>query len=81
VLNRIEKLEKKMLKAERKKFEAQQRQISKIKELLFPSGTLQERVDNLLAYYAVFGNEFIKMLYENSMSLQQEFCIIEESVY
>ena len=76
---RIEKLERKMLKAEKKKFEAQQRQINKIKETLFPSGTLQERVDNLLPYYSLWGKGFIKMLYENSRGLGQEFCIVEEA--
>jgi len=75
---RIEKLEKKMLSAEKKKFEAQQRQIHKIKETLYPSGILQERIDNLLPYYSVWGNGFIKMLYENSKGLEQEFCIVEE---
>lgn len=75
---RIEKLEKKMLRAEKKKFEAQQRQIHKIKETLYPLGTLQERIDNLLPYYSLWGKEFIKMLYENSKGLEQEFCIVEE---
>ncbi|MEO6488754.1 MAG: bacillithiol biosynthesis cysteine-adding enzyme BshC, partial [Ferruginibacter sp.] len=43
-LKRIQELEKKMLNAEKKKFEAQQRQIIKIREALFPLGVLQERV-------------------------------------
>ena len=77
-LKRIQKLEKKMLKAEKKKFEARQRQIHKIKEALFPSGELQERIDNLLPYYSLFGKDFIKMLYEYSKSLEQEFCVVEE---
>jgi bacillithiol biosynthesis cysteine-adding enzyme BshC len=77
-ISRIEKLESKMLKAEKKKFEAQQHQIHKIKDTLFPSGILQERVDNFLPYYSLWGNEFIKMLYENSKGLEQEFCIVEE---
>lgn len=77
-LKRIEILEKKMLRAEKKKFEAGQRQIMKVKESLFPSGTLQERVDNLLPFYASFGKDFIELLYENSKALGREFCIIEE---
>ena len=78
-LKRVEQLEKKMLKAEKKKFEAQQRQIHKIKTALFPSGTLQERIDNLLPYYAVWGPAFIPMLYKYSTGLGQEFCLIEEN--
>jgi bacillithiol biosynthesis cysteine-adding enzyme BshC len=77
-LKRIEKLERKMLRAEKKKFEAQQRQIHKIKENLFPLGTLQERLDNVLPYYSLWGKEFLEMLYENSKGLEQEFCIVEE---
>ncbi len=77
-LKRITSLQKKMFKAEKKKFEAQQRQVEKIKSLLFPNGTLQERIDNLLPYYALFGKDFLRMLYENSKGLAHEFCILEE---
>ena len=72
-----------MLKAEKRKFEAQQRQIKKIKSLLFPSGELQERVENFMPYYARFGKrfgkDFIKLLYENSLTFQQRFCILSET--
>ncbi|HSN59977.1 MAG TPA: bacillithiol biosynthesis cysteine-adding enzyme BshC, partial [Ferruginibacter sp.] len=57
---KLEKLEKKMLVAEKHKFEAQQRQVEKIKTHLFPSDNLQERVDNILPYYAVYGPAFIQ---------------------
>ncbi len=76
---KITRLEKKMLLAEKKKFEAQQRQVEKIKELLFPCGNLQERVDNIMPYYAYYGPAFIQTLYEHSAGLQQEFCIITET--
>lgn len=79
-LKRVEQLEKKMLKAEKKKFEAQQRQVHKIKEALFPSGILQERIDNLLPYYATWGPAFIPMLYKYSTGLKQEFCMITEEL-
>ena len=65
-----------MYSAEKKKYEAEQRQIEKIKSLLFPFGNLQERVDNVMPYYAEYGSAFINMLYKNSTGLQQEFCII-----
>ena len=77
-LKKIDLLEKKMLKAEKIKFEAQQRQIKKIKEALFPDNGLQERVDNILPYYSVYGRGFIEMLYKNSTGLNQNFCIITE---
>jgi len=78
-INHLNALEKKMLRAEKRKFEAQQRQIKKIKSLLFPSGELQERVENFMPYYAKFGKDFIKLLYENSLTFQQRFCILSET--
>ncbi|MEO6489022.1 MAG: bacillithiol biosynthesis BshC, partial [Ferruginibacter sp.] len=76
---RIQELEKKMLNAEKKKFEAQQRQIIKIREALFPLGVLQERVDNLMPYYSEYGRRFLEMVYQYSIGLKNEFCIVEES--
>ncbi|MEO6668793.1 MAG: bacillithiol biosynthesis cysteine-adding enzyme BshC, partial [Ferruginibacter sp.] len=55
---RIESLEKKMLKAEKKKFDAARRQIIKVKAALFPGETLQERIDNVMSYYALYGKGF-----------------------
>jgi bacillithiol synthase len=77
-LEKIEALEKKMLREEKKKFEAQQRQLLKLKQRLFPNNNLQERVDNLLPYYAKWGKGFVKMIYDNSLSLEQEFAILTE---
>ena len=75
---KIGALEKKMLRAEKKKFEAQQRQLAKIKAQLFPKNNLQERVDNLMLYYAKWGKAFISMLYNHSNGLEQEFGILVE---
>jgi len=77
-LKKIEVLEKKMLKAEKKKFESQQRQLQKLKAQLFPNNGLQERIENLLPFYAKWGKEFIKMVYDNSGGLEQEFGILME---
>ncbi len=77
-LKKIEALEKKMLKAAKRKFEAQQRQLHKLKMQLFANNSLQERVENIMPYYAKWGNGFIKMLHENSLGLQEGFGILEE---
>jgi bacillithiol biosynthesis cysteine-adding enzyme BshC len=77
-LRKIEALEKKMLRAEKKKFEAQQRQLHKLKELLFPHHNLQERIENLMPFYALWGKGFIKAIYDNSGALDQEFVLLEE---
>jgi bacillithiol biosynthesis cysteine-adding enzyme BshC len=77
-VHRLQELEKKMLRAEKRKFNDQQRQIQTIKSKLFPGNGLQERYDNMLYYYAKWGKEFIQQLYEHSLSLEQEFVILSE---
>ncbi len=77
-LKKIEALEKKMLRAEKKKFGAQQRQLYKLHSQLFPNNSLQERIENVLPYYAKFGKDFINMVYDNSSGLEQQFVILEE---
>ncbi len=74
---RLRELEKKMLRAEKRKFSDQQRQIHTIKEHLFPGGGLQERKENLVYYYANWGREFIRALYEHSLALEQEFVVLK----
>jgi bacillithiol biosynthesis cysteine-adding enzyme BshC len=70
-------LEKKMLRAEKKKYEARQRQINKLKAQLFPNGNLQERVENLSLFYARYGKEFIEITYQYSLTLEEEFAIVQ----
>lgn len=77
-VHRLQELEKKMLRAEKRKFADQQRQINTIKEHLFPGNGLQERHDNISYYYAKWGTDFIHMLYEHSLNLEQEFVILRE---
>ena len=67
-----------MLRAEKRKFTDQQRQIHTIKEDLFPKDGLQERIDNFMYYYAKWGKDFIQQLYQHSLALEQEFVILSE---
>jgi bacillithiol biosynthesis cysteine-adding enzyme BshC len=71
-------LEKKMLRAEKKKFDEQQRQIVSLKSALFPQKSLQERIDNFMPYYARWGREFIDTIFKNSLTLDQKFAILTE---
>ncbi|MEO6611091.1 MAG: bacillithiol biosynthesis cysteine-adding enzyme BshC [Chitinophagaceae bacterium] len=77
-VSRLQELEKKMLRAEKRKFTDQQRQIHTIKEQLFPGNGLQERRENLCYYYAKWGKEFIGKLYEHSLPVEQEFVLLSE---
>jgi bacillithiol biosynthesis cysteine-adding enzyme BshC len=75
-LYRLRELEKKMLRAEKRKFADQQRHIQTFKAKLFPKDGLQERYDNMLYYYAKWGNDFIKLLYHQSLTLEQQFVVL-----
>ncbi len=73
---RLQELEKKMLRAEKRKFADQQRQIESIKNHLFPHKGLQERYENIGTYYARWGREMLSMLFEHSQALEQEFVVL-----
>jgi bacillithiol synthase len=76
-VHKLEGLQKKMLRAEKRKYEAQQRQIHTLRAVLFPGNGLQERTENIIPFYAKWGSGFIEQLYKNSRALEQEFCILE----
>ncbi|MBL0882540.1 MAG: bacillithiol biosynthesis cysteine-adding enzyme BshC [Chitinophagaceae bacterium] len=75
-LKRIKDLEKKMLRAEKRKFATEEQQLKKWKTQLFPNDSLQERVDNISGWYARFGSPWIDMLKESSLSLQSQFTLL-----
>jgi len=75
-LKPLQELEKKLLRAEKKKYETEQRYIHLIREALFPNNSLQERVENFMPYYAQNGDAFIDALYQHSNSLEQRFTIL-----
>ncbi|MEO6733501.1 MAG: bacillithiol biosynthesis cysteine-adding enzyme BshC [Ferruginibacter sp.] len=77
-LKKLAALEKKILRAEKRKFEEEQVKLKKIKAALFPNNNLQERVDNMMLYYAKWGKEFIRMIYGHSKGLDQEFVVLVE---
>ncbi len=75
-LKKVDALEKKMLRSAKRKFEAEQRKIHKIKTLLFPNDGLQERVENIAGFYAKEGAGVINKMYEDSLALEQAFTIV-----
>ncbi|HWB91782.1 MAG TPA: bacillithiol biosynthesis cysteine-adding enzyme BshC [Puia sp.] len=77
-LEPIKSLEKKLLKAERRRFGDQQRQLAALKADLFPHDNLQERVENFLPWYAALGPGFIHDLYRHSQALEQQFVVLTE---
>jgi len=74
----IRLLEKKLLRAEKRKFGDQQRQIHAVKEALFPGESLQERVENILPWYAAYGPAILRDLYAHS-PVWGEFVVLTEA--
>ena len=77
-MKRINNLEKKMLRVEKRKFSDSKNQLEKLFSILFPGSNLQERTENFMLLYAKWGSTFFETLYDNSLTLEQEFCVIEE---
>jgi bacillithiol biosynthesis cysteine-adding enzyme BshC len=77
-LQKLEELEKKILRAEKKNYEDVRRKIHEIHEALFPMENLQERIDNFIPWYAEYGKVFLELIYQHSLALEQEFVILEE---
>lgn len=61
VMNGLEKIERKLLRAEKRLHSDKLGQIEAVKDSLFPGGNLQERVDNFLNFYQQ-DNQFISKL-------------------
>ncbi|HRO83363.1 MAG TPA: bacillithiol biosynthesis cysteine-adding enzyme BshC [Niabella sp.] len=77
-LKKLIELEKKMLRAEKRNYMEAMSQIERLKDKLFPLENLQERMDNIIIFYAKYGKEFIDACYHSSMTLEQEFVILNE---
>jgi bacillithiol biosynthesis cysteine-adding enzyme BshC len=75
----LQVLEKKMLRAEKKKMQVQLLKISRLKEALFPKQGLQERVDNFLSYFLTYGYDFFDLLKEHMQPLNPEFMVAVHS--
>ncbi len=76
-IQRLEELEKKMLRAEKRKFATELSRIRKIKSILFPADSLQERRENIAGFYGLYGGELLDVLLQNSLTLEQQFGILE----
>jgi bacillithiol biosynthesis cysteine-adding enzyme BshC len=76
-IKKLVELEKKLLRAEKRRFAEQQIQIQKIKSILFPGNSLQERVENIFGLYALYGKDIFKSIYQHSKSIEQQFAIMD----
>lgn len=75
-LKKIEAAEKKLLRAEKRKFVNEQNQIVALKSQLFPNNSLQERIENFSSFYAKYGAAFFDILLESNLSIEQQFTVL-----
>lgn len=69
-------LEKKFLRAEKRKQEAIVGQVQKLHGALFPNGNLQERIENFMPLYARYGKAILTLLYQYSEPLANNFTVL-----
>jgi bacillithiol biosynthesis cysteine-adding enzyme BshC len=73
---KIVELEKKMLKAEKRKQSIAIERIHHIKQSLFPENSLQERVENFAEWVGVYGWVWVEAVMQHSNTLEQGFTIL-----
>ena len=74
----IDRLEQRLLKAQKLKLKDQIERLVLLQEQLFPGGQPQERVENFSDFYLQHGGEFIDFLMETFEPLSAEFSVIED---
>ncbi|WP_250434084.1 bacillithiol biosynthesis cysteine-adding enzyme BshC [Hanstruepera flava] len=72
----LEHLEKRLLKAQKRKHSELLNRVSQLQNELFPNGSLQERYANFSEFYLVYGDQFIQQLVVNLQPLKGEFTIL-----
>ena len=76
-LNGIDKLEKRLLMAQKRKLREIVDRITILQNEIFPKNSLQERYANFSEFYLSYGKELIPTLFDALQPLEQEFDIIE----
>jgi bacillithiol biosynthesis cysteine-adding enzyme BshC len=74
--SKLVELEKKMVRAERRKQTVAIQRIHRIQKELFPQGNLQERVENFSKWVGQYDQSWIETIMEHSTGLESKFRII-----
>ena len=76
-LNGLDNLEKRLLKAQKRKLSDIVTRIESLQNQLFPNKSLEERTVNFSEIYLELGSDLIPMLFEALQPLKLEFTVIE----
>lgn len=74
-LKGLDRLEKRLLKAQKRKLKDEVSRVRDLQDALFPGGNLQERSRNFSEFYLEMGPELFQELLEDFEPLDQEFSI------
>ncbi|RKS25442.1 bacillithiol biosynthesis cysteine-adding enzyme BshC [Flavobacterium endophyticum] len=72
----LDNLEKRLLKAEKKKHQEELERIADLQNELFPNKSLQERIVNFSEFYLGYGDVLLDKLFEELNPLEQEFKVV-----
>ncbi|RNL91042.1 bacillithiol biosynthesis cysteine-adding enzyme BshC [Sinomicrobium pectinilyticum] len=75
-LKGLEKLEKRLLKAQKRKLSDQVVRMTDIQNELFPGQSLQERTTNFSQFYLEYGRKLIPGLIRELKPLEGDFCVL-----
>jgi bacillithiol biosynthesis cysteine-adding enzyme BshC len=76
-LNGLDKLEKRLLKAQKRRLVDKVNRIRAIQDALFPNQSLEERYRNFSEYYLEMGTELFSVLFDGFDPLALEFSVVE----
>ncbi|MBC8172275.1 MAG: bacillithiol biosynthesis cysteine-adding enzyme BshC [Chitinophagales bacterium] len=79
IMNSLDKLEAKLLKAEKQKLDTTIQQIRNVRTKLFPEGGLQERHDNFMPFSLRHGTNFFSKLFENLNPFDASYTILVDN--
>jgi bacillithiol biosynthesis cysteine-adding enzyme BshC len=72
----LENLEKRLLKAQKRKLEDVLERVRQLQDELFPRQSLQERNANFSEFYLEYGEHFTQLLVQNLQPLKGEFLVL-----
>ncbi len=79
--NGLDKLEKRLLRAQRRKLKNDLERIENLQLGLFPKNNLQERVVNFSELYTIYGKDIIDILIENLKPFDYRFLLLQLKNY
>lgn len=72
----LEHLEKRLIKAQKRKYNQELLRFTELQNVLFPNGGLQERQANFSEFYVEFGPDLISLMSEKFDALGEEFNVL-----